>query len=365
MYRILLVGEYSGVHTDLADALKKRGHYVVTAHSGDSFKNYPRDFDLNITGKSKLSRLYEGAIKHYRFYRMIKKEKFDIIQFINPALFPPYLDNMLFAQIFKIKSKFVLLACGGDTLVWQAYKKGLYKYYPYDGLSAADLENTRSFYESERLNKLSDKIYNRVDKIIPLLVEYLMAYESQSAKIHFIPLSIDCNRIGKEKFKDVSVGNKIKIYHPVSKGRETEKGSDIILKVLEKIGAEYQDRVEIITSQSISFEAYKKNLAGMDIVIDQIYSYSPSMNALYSMSLGKVVLGGAETEYLNQLNISSAPIINIIADFDDMYNKLVTIIKDPEQIKKIGKESLDFVRQYHSVEKTVVQFEKVWGELLQ
>ena len=37
---------------------------------------------------------------------------------------------------------------------------------------------------------------------------------------------------------------------------------------------------------------------GCDVMLDQLYSYSPGLNALYAMSKGIVVVGGAEEEHL-------------------------------------------------------------------
>ena len=36
-------------------------------------------------------------------------------------------------------------------------------------------------------------------------------------------------------------------------------------------------------------------------MLDQLYSYSPGLNALYAMSKGIVVVGGAEEEHYNLL----------------------------------------------------------------
>ncbi|TOI27410.1 hypothetical protein CGI63_23185, partial [Vibrio parahaemolyticus] len=47
--RVLLLGEYSGVHTNLAMVLKELGHDVITVSDGDGFKSFPRDVDLSFS----------------------------------------------------------------------------------------------------------------------------------------------------------------------------------------------------------------------------------------------------------------------------------------------------------------------------
>ena len=40
--KILLLGEYSGVHSTLAEGLRGLGHRVTVASNGDFWKDYPK-----------------------------------------------------------------------------------------------------------------------------------------------------------------------------------------------------------------------------------------------------------------------------------------------------------------------------------
>ncbi len=57
--KILLIGEYSNVHWTLANGLRRLGHQVTVASSGDQFKGYCRDIDLT---RKRLSAIGGGAI---------------------------------------------------------------------------------------------------------------------------------------------------------------------------------------------------------------------------------------------------------------------------------------------------------------
>lgn len=46
--KILLVGEYSGVHYNLYKALVELNYKVDTLHDGDSYKNFPASIELKI-----------------------------------------------------------------------------------------------------------------------------------------------------------------------------------------------------------------------------------------------------------------------------------------------------------------------------
>ena len=47
--KILLIGEYSGVHTNLAKALIEKNFEVLTVHDGDSYKKFESDVIIKYT----------------------------------------------------------------------------------------------------------------------------------------------------------------------------------------------------------------------------------------------------------------------------------------------------------------------------
>lgn len=61
--RILLLGEYSGLHWSLAAGLRALGHEVCVASDGCGWKNYPRDIALDRPTNS----LYDGFLVFYVF----------------------------------------------------------------------------------------------------------------------------------------------------------------------------------------------------------------------------------------------------------------------------------------------------------
>ena len=44
--RILFIGEYSNVYTELSSELKQRGISTFTISDGDAYKNYPCDYRI-------------------------------------------------------------------------------------------------------------------------------------------------------------------------------------------------------------------------------------------------------------------------------------------------------------------------------
>lgn len=358
--KILLLGEYSGVHTDLANELKRKGHEVITAHAGDDFKNYPRDFELRPLGNNFFLRRLDMIRRYSELRKIIRKGGFDIIQIINTGIFPRGIDKLIYKEIYKTNSKIFFLGAGEDNIVWDAYNNGAFRYYAFDGMLKLDGRKMEQKWNSSGMRKLSINVLTKANAIIPLCVEYKIAYERVFKKTPFIPLSINTSIVnidieGKEY-------KKVRILHGVNSGREGYKGTNFILPALDLIEKEFGDKVEIIRSTNLPFEEYLKLLFYANIVIDQALCYSVSMNALYSMLNGCVVLGGCEKEYLDSLAINTAPIVNILPDTLDIYNKVKLLIETPQLIKDIGTEASKFVRCYHSVETNTDKFIEVWNK---
>jgi hypothetical protein len=355
--KVLLIGEFSGVHTDLANALKKRGVTVVTASHGDAFKNYPRDIDLTATGRVKFIRQLKILRNYLYLTSLIVKEKFDVIQIINPGIFPKPIDQFFINFLLSNKTKKFLLACGDDDVIWDAYRNKTYRYYAFDGMLKHDPGSKIIIWEQERTRRLSEKLRQGVQTIIPNCVEYKLAYERRYKNLPFIPLSIDVEKLPFDiASKDYS---KIRILHGVNKGREGVKGTYFIKAALQKIVEKYAEKVEVIITESLPFNEYIQILKKVNVVLDQPYGYSPSMNALYSMNFGCVVFSGAEPEYLDSLNIKESPLINMLPDADDIFQKVDQLITSGK-VEEKGKQSHDFVKNYHSINKNVEKYLKVW-----
>ena len=86
--KVLLLGEYSGVHSNLKEGLLELGHDVILASSGDSWKEIESDISFGYNG--------EGLIhKLSRVVSLLKNIKnfigYDAVQLINPVIFNIYI----------------------------------------------------------------------------------------------------------------------------------------------------------------------------------------------------------------------------------------------------------------------------------
>ena len=100
---------------------------------------------------------------------------------------------------------------------------------------------------------------------------------------------------------------------------------------------------------------------GCNILVDQLYSYSPGMNALLGMAKGMVTISGGEPEIYSILNErENMPIVNPIPDKNDIYNKGVGFIENIENIETLGINSRKFVEKHHNYIDVAMKYIDFW-----
>ena len=99
--KILLIGEYSGLHNSLKDGLQLNGHSVTLLGTGDGFKRYPVDilikstffeipifkFIAKIIDKLLKVSLNDIEIGIKTYFKIKRLKDFDVVQLINENSF--------------------------------------------------------------------------------------------------------------------------------------------------------------------------------------------------------------------------------------------------------------------------------------
>ena len=99
-----------------------------------------------------------------------------------------------------------------------------------------------------------------------------------------------------------------------------------------------------------------------DILLDQLYGYSPGMNALLALAKGKIVVGGAEEEYYELLDEKELrPMVNVIPDEEDVYKKLEQLVLAPENIGNMQKDSYTLVKKHHDYRRVAEMYINFWN----
>jgi glycosyltransferase involved in cell wall biosynthesis len=354
--RILLLGEYSNMHATLAQGFRNLGHEVTVASNGDFGKNYPRDIDL-ARRKGKLG----GIMLMAKVYAQLSQWKgYDVVQLINPMflelkaerIFPIY-------RYLKRHNKKVFLGAYGMDWYW-VHTCTNEKPLRYSDFNIGDTIRTNADAikeqhdwigtNKERLNKL---IAETSDGIIANLYEYWVCYHAVfPQKTTYIPCPIVSHHS-----PIVSHRSPLTIFIGISKGRSEYKGTDIMLQAAKDIKSRYPEKVELQIAEGLPYAQYQQMMNGSDVILDQLYSYTPSMNSLLAMSKGIVVVGGGEPECYDILQEKELhPIINVQPNYESVYYELEQLVLHPERIPTLKQQSIEFVKKHHDYLKVAQQY---------
>lgn len=362
--KILLLGEYSRLHLTLAEGLRILGHEVTVASDGDGFKNFERDVDL--TRRS--SGLLDTATAILGFYRKVSSFKdFDVVQLINPnfTTLNASFNEKFFWKLKKNNKKIFLGAFGDDSFWLKACienKTFRYSEFWIDGkptnLDCTEkLKSTWVGTAAENLNKLVAK---NVDGIAACLYEYYESYKPYYySKLKYLPLPINIEKIPFVPIEEEP--DKVNFFIGINKDRTEVKGTDIMEKALIAINEKYPESVNIIRAESLSYAAYQDALADSHVVLDQLYSFSPAVNALQAMARGKIAVSGGEQEIYDLLGeMDNQPIVNVYPSFDGVFEKLEWLVLNKKLLPKLSRDSRVFVEEHHDYLKIAKQYLDFW-----
>lgn len=354
--KILLLGEYSNVHNTLAQGLRNLGHEVCVVSNGDFWKNYPRDVDVaRIPGKI-------GGIKlMLKLWSLLPKMRgYDVVQLINPMFFELKAERLFFFYHYlRRHNKKVFLGAFGMDYFWAntciTVKPLRYSDFNIGGVIRTDDAATIERKDwigttKERLNKL---IANDCDGIITGLYEYDVCYRPFfSEKTRYIPFPIP-----EQSVCSTDVHTPLRIFIGISKQRSAYKGTDIMLKAAEAVLAKYPDQMSLQKAEGIPFAEYQHMMDHSDVILDQLYSYTPSMNSLLAMSKGIVVVGGGEPENYEIIHEEELrPIVNVQPNYESVYHELEQLVLHPERIPELKRQSVEYVKRHHDYVKVAQEY---------
>ena len=170
-----------------------------------------------------------------------------------------------------------------------------------------------------------------------------------------------------ETFNEESFESKypVRVFIGIQKERSIFKGTDIMLKAAQDIMRDYPQLLTLQIAENVPYEEYEKMLNGVDIMLDQLYSYTPSMNSLLAMSKGIVVVGGGEPENYDIIGEKELrPIINVQPTYESVYAELKKIVFYKDVIPKLKRQSVEYIRKHHDYHKVAQQYEDFYKKLL-
>ncbi len=362
--KILLIGEYSNVHATLAKGLRTLGHEVCVMSDGDSWKGYPRDIDVS-RQQGKI-----GGIKLLtKVYSLLPKLKgYDIVQLINPMFLELRAERhfSVYRYLRKHNKRVVLGAFGMDWYWVHECTTTMPLRYSDFNIGKELRTNTDALKErkdwlgtaKEKLNRM---IAEDCDAIVAGLYEYQVCYQPAfPTKTTFIPYPI----IPKDS-KLNKTPHPLKIFIGISKSRSEYKGTDIMLQAAKDIYEKYPGHIQLQIAEGVPFKQYVYLMQESDVILDQLYSYTPAMNALEAMSQGIVVVGGGEPENYEILHETELhPIINVLPTYESVYHELEELALHPERLAELKQQSIAYIQKHHEYTKVARQYEQLYQSIL-
>ena len=364
--KILLLGEYSNVHATLAEGLRTLGHQVTVASNGDFWKDYPRDVDL-ARKEGKLG----GIALMAKVYALLPQwRNFDVVQLINPMFLELKAERIapIYDYLRRHNRKMVLCAMGMDWY-WVSectHRKPL-RYSDFNIGQQVRTDEPAVREQVDWLNtpkgRLNQRIAKDCDLIVTGLYEYDVCYRPHfPEKTHYIPLPIK-PLASPPLIKEADSETPLNIFIGISKGRSAYKGTDIMLRAAEDVQAKYPDRLRIVKAEGVPFSEYQRLMDGSDAILDQLYSYTPSMNPLLAMSKGIVCIGGGEPENYGILGERELrPIVNVQPNYESVYHELEQLVLHPERLPELKRQSVEYVCRHHDYLKVARQYEMLYKQ---
>lgn len=357
--KILLLGEYSSLHSTLAEGLRLLGHDVTVASDGCKWMNNVRDINLARPGYD-----FYNSIKYLGKINTIfrKFKDFDVVQIKNPLFLDLKIERNLNFYRFLLKhNEKVFLGAFGTDYFWE--KLCLEKKLKYSDLYIGDkpLNIYECAWVGTQFEEANIEIAETCNGIISCLYEYYTAYEPYyKSKLEYIPLPINTDFLQyrqKNNNKD-----KIKIFIGVQKLKTKLKGTDLFLEEGMKIQEAYPKEVLINTVTSLPWSEYVNIMSQSDVILDQLYSYTPGMNGLIAMAQGLVLVGGGEPEMYKLLKENyNHPIINVNPSKEDIYHKLENLVQNKKSIPEISSNSRKFIEKHHNYIQVAQQYIDFWN----
>lgn len=365
--KILLLGEYSNVHATLAEGLRARGHAVTVASNGDFWKDYPRDIDL-VRKYTK----WGGVAFMLKLYALLPRFRgYDIVQLINPMFLEIKAERIfpIYRYLRRHNRKVVLGAFGMDWYWVHVcnHEKPL-RYSDFNIGDAlrynADAVKERKDWLGTPKERLNRMMAVDCDAIVAGLYEYKVCYDLHHPdKTTFIPFPI----VAAKRPEDIPPDppRRVRVFIGINRDRSEYKGTDIMLRAALEVQQRHPREMELVKVESLPFAVYRKRMLGSDAILDQLYSYTPSMNPLQAMSEGIICVGGGEEENYDILHESELrPVINVLPSFESVAGELERLVSHPERIPLLKRQSVEYIRRHHDHLKVAARYEALYEGLL-
>lgn len=366
--KILLLGDYSNYHACLAVGLRRCGHQVAVASDGGGFMHT----DYTVSLKRPLPGPAGGAFLYLRMLTSGRLRGYDVVSLINPAFaaLRPSRLRSVFRTLRRHNGAIFLNATGTDKAFMDMVLSGdsrlrYNEYFLAPGVpNGANMEVLKNdaMWQQGAIGRWCDEIYSNLNGITTALYEYHLAFDRPDfpTPLGYVGIPIDLTSV-RPLERELAADGHVRLFLGRHSHRQAFKGTDVLERVARRVVDENPDRCTLEIVENVPYSDYLHSLRRADLVLDQIYSYTPATNALLAMAEGQVVASGGEEDYYRFIGEDSLrPIINVTPDTEQIHAALTAAVNDPESIRARGAIGRRFVEKHNSVDIVARRAIKFW-----
>lgn len=361
--KILFIGDYSNLHACLGKRLRELGHSVTVISDRCGHMQTEADIFLS-RGPGKIG----AAAYLFRLFSLLPQmEGYDAVQLINPNFLSlrPGKIKYFFDRIKRQNGRIFLTLAGDDHFFVKACAGGeLFRFSEYmighnpTEMTKRDPARMHG-WTSEINRRWNTFLYDRIDGAMSVLPEYDMAARPLLGdRLHFTNLPVDLDYL---PFSPLPGEGKTRILVGIRGGMELQKGTTRLLQIAREIERENPGLVEVRMVRDLPLADYLEELKRADIVLDQLYSYSPGTNALQTMALGRVAASGAQPEYYDYIgNPAEKPVFCLDPTRDDLRQRLTQLAADRARMREMSEQGRRLVETHNDVRNVAPRFLEIW-----
>lgn len=357
--KILLVNDTRGAHEYLYRAFKKMG----------------LDCDIALFGTSTVAPIYQslnfdplrswGAIGKIprpiiNLINVKKLENYDVASYVHRISFIDRPHFLRFRDLPIVRDKVRVMSYTGlgcDEISFIADNNSL----PYKPCNTCQKYDDPASYCERIVRPLKFEAVKNLNKyfdcVFSAMVEYSHIADEYKGKVQKLPLPLDVSEIPWKPSGSLN-NKKVKITHTPS--RAGFKGTEVVLEAIKKLKTIRND-FEFQIVSSLPFDQYIEAIAEADIIIDQVWSQSPGMNALWLLGMGKIVFSGNTKLAQEYFEFSKdSPIINADPDPNILAADLSNMISEKITYPKLAELGREYIKKHHDNINIATQYIEAW-----
>lgn len=360
--KILLVQDVSGVHEYLYRGLIELGHECELATFGFSTIRTIAN-ERKFSPLKKLGAAGQGLRPFINLWRATNLPQYDVmsfihrISFVHRPVFLRYVDTPLVSRKAKVMS-YTALGCDELGLI---FENPVLPYRPCGSCERQDLTGQYCINVNRPLHSKATSLLNKYfDVVTSPAIEYDHIRGLFNGPSMKIPFPIDLSEIPWIPANHTSA--KLNIIHtPTRKGF---KGTDVVLEAIELLKKKRND-FEFSVLHGLPFDEYTRKVNVADVVIDQTWSQSSGMNALWLLAMGKIVFSGNTELCKNYFPFGNEnPTIDAPPDANQLADRLESVLNNRDRIPAMVAQGREYIRRHHNHIHIAQRYVDLWSGLL-